>query len=448
MDLMKVKRENKESLFSICQAPIKKRETHCYSAAPCFPVYGCIFFFYAKIVMFRMDYVLPADVPWKWAKKPYQKVRKGVIGAEKKMWKAAYKGMMKNYTSPLYDTVFFPSSGSQASSQSQSQSQSQSDSMPRRFARKRRISSSPWKRNMKRKCYAKRTPVVRRRKMMGRRNRVYTPVFSLDAMAMKNRFRPRAAINTRPRVDRSIAPKVTKVFDDRVWNWPNNTQGVFSHTFLGKAELDGLLAKYTQTDGPWEQGTLSNYKLMVRMKNMTNNPIEVQLYRFSYKRDSSYSIDQLWDQGLADYVNAGTGWAKTQIGFKPQQSDRLMRAISLTKGMRYKLGGGGQVTFPMFMKGPRHVSRGLIDNANDLEYMKGYSFGFLLITQGTLVVDTAGTSSGLSSGRLAVFWEGHQTLKVAENNVKDAGSTASIPTLTGEQTMNVDSDVVQAIAKA
>lgn len=385
--------------------------------------------------LFKIAYIsdlLPESTPWKFLNPTWNKARDYIKSGEKALWKASYKGQQKYYTHPLYDTTLMAFR-----------------KRKKRFSAASRLRTFRAKRTQRyRGKRARRRPFRRRRITRRRRGRSFKPVFSLDAQAMRSRRRPRSAVPLRAKVDPHVAPIISREYGNRVLNWPNNTQLVFSHTFLKKAELDSFLAAQSTVNEPQESATLTEYMTMVCMKNMTNNPVEVQLYRYSYKRNCAYSIDDLWDQGLADWSDISDGWVKHEIGMKPQLSERVMRNISLQAPVRYKIGGGGQVSFPMKMFGNRRVSRSIWDQVGDTEYLRGFSYGFLILAQGTLVVDTAGANAGLSSGRLALLWEGHKTMRIALANHRKASFGAKIPVLTGESNMNIDQDTVVQIAKA
>lgn len=408
-----------------------------------------------------MDYVLPNDVPWKWASKPYKKARKAVLGAEKKMWKSAYKGMMKNYTSPLYDTVFFPSNGEEyphpdlprlGSPVPRQDSFSPVPPMPRHYRKKRSSTRGRYNRKVRRFIARKKRSF--RLKYRGKpahvkRARAFKPVFSLDAVA-KGMRRPKSSISMRPKVDYSSPPYLHNLHFNRVENWGSNRQNVFSHVFLTKSIMDGILASHGATDHSSEQCVLTECISKITVKNMTNTPVEMELYRFSYKKDSQYSIDQLWEQGLDNWskIGSNTGFAPSTVGLRPQMSPRLMSCIKLNAPVKYRIGGGGSIDFVMKMKGARWISRGLMDELGDDEYMKGYTYGFLMLNHGTVAVDDAGTSAGYSSGRVALVGDGHLTFRVSSNNTRRITGYDAIPQLVTENIMNVESDAAVPVATA
>lgn len=410
-----------------------------------------------------MDYVLPNDVPWKWASKPYKKARKAVLGAEKKMWKSAYKGMMKNYTSPLYDTIFFPSNGEEyphpdlprlGSPIPRQSSFSPPPPMPRRFSRKKR-SSTRGRYNRKARRFIARKKHSSRLRYRGKpahvkRAKTFKPVFSLDAVARTGR-RPRKVYTIQPKVASSVAPWLYNIHQTRTLDWDTNKQEVFSHSFLRKSEMNEMLAQASAISAKYQSCLLTEVYCKTTIKNFTNNPIDVQIYRYSYKKSNPQSIDDLWNSGMDDYNSLGAGgnpgFTNTRVGARPQLSQRLTEFIRLHKPTYYRIGGGGSVDFTMKMKGTRMLSTSLMDQTGDNEYKSGYTFGFLMIANGTLAVDSNNVT-GYSSGRIGLMMEGHKTLRVVENNHKTVYGYATQAPLLFEKTMNIESDQPESIAVA
>lgn len=399
-----------------------------------------------------MDYVLPNDVPWKWASKPYKKARKAVLGAEKKMWKSAYKGMMKNYTSPLYDTVFFPSSDDYPPGTPFVKDFDHS--MPRRFSRKKRSSvRGRYNRQVRRQVARK----IRRHriKYQGKaahvkRAKTFKPVFSLDAVARTGR-RPRKVYTIKPRLMANVAPWLYNIHESRTLDWPSNRQEIFSHAFLTKSQMTTWLSQASDTNNKQNSCMITELYCKTTIKNFTTNPIDVQVYRFSYKKSNPQNVDNLWNSGMDDYASLGSGgnagFTNTRVGARPQLSQRLSEFVRLHKPTYYRIGGGGSVDFTMKMKGNRMVSTSLMDQTGDNEYKSGYTFGFLMVANGTLAVDV-NNATGYSAGRLGMMMEGHATIRILENNTKSVYGYISRDPLVTEKTVNIESDKVETVAVA
>lgn len=395
-----------------------------------------------------MDYVLPSDVPWKWAKKPYQEVRKGVIGAEKKMWKAAYKGMMKNYTSPLYDTVFFPSTGKSDTKSAPSAAMYKPGGRKKRYNVRGRYTRQV-RRAVSRRLNRPRISFTGKPWHV-KRAKTFKPVFSLDSVARTGR-RPRKVFTIKPHVMANVAPWLYNIHESRTLDWPSNRQEIFSHAFLTKSQMTTWLAQASDTNNKQNSCMITELYCKVTMKNFTNNPIDVQIYRYSYKKSNPQNIDNLWNSGMDDYASLGVsgnaGFTNTRVGARPQLSQRLMEFVRLQKPTYYRIGGGGSVDFTMKLKGNRMVSTSLMDQSGDNEYKSGYTFGFLMVANGTLAVDS-NNATGYSSGRLGMMMEGHATIRILENNTKSVYGYIARDPLVTEKTINIESDQVETIATA
>jgi len=190
---------------------------------------------------------------------------------------------------------------------------------------------------------------------------------------------------------------------------------------------------------------VESIKATIMIANMSKATVYLDIYEYSYRKDSDFDIANLFSNGLAD-AYGGAGVDRQTLFMTPFMSPRLTSAIKINSVKTIELSQGAS----HIHKSVRKINR--IYNSEDLysnaaERISDWTTGTMFIQRGEPVNDT-GNNVSTSSTAVDYIVKEETTIKFAEPLIKQLTYSSTLPTLTSGQLLDEGSGEVEAVVSA
>lgn len=214
--------------------------------------------------------------------------------------------------------------------------------------------------------------------------------------------------------------------------------------WLSRTDLLSL-SSFLSTANKTASFLVDSVKATIMIANMSKATVYLDIYEYSYRKDSDYDIANLFSNGVADAYGGGAVDRQT-LFMTPFMSPRLTSAIKINSVKTIELSQGAS----HIHRSTRKIGR--IWNMEDLyssgsERISDWTTGTMFVQRGEPVNDS-GNNVSTSSTAVDYVVKEETTIRYAEPLIKQLTYSSTLPTLTSGQLLDEGSGEVESVVAA